>query len=78
MAFGIPIQIVNPRITTGGALEFTVTGVLKSGSIYPEYSDDLITWTRLAGDPVTKLPATIRGEQPPLATHRYYRATAAP
>jgi hypothetical protein len=60
LAFGIPIQIVNARIAADGTVEFTVTGVVRSGSVYAEYSEDLVKWTQLGDDPMTKLPAVFR------------------
>ena len=75
---GIQIQIVNPKINSIGGLEFTVTGVLPSGTLHAEYSDDLAKWNVLSLAPVTTLPATVRDDQPFAAKQRYYRVVVVP
>ena len=77
MVLGIPTQIVNPRINTNGAIEFTVTGEL-TGTLRVKTSDDLIRWTVLTLPPVTALPAILSDNRPVTAKQRYYRIVISP
>jgi len=74
---GIPIRIVNPKITRNGGFEFTATGEL-SGTLRVESSDDLTAWTALDLAPVLQLPAVLRDDRPLSAKQRYYRVIVAP
>jgi Divergent InlB B-repeat domain len=78
MILGIQLQIVNPKINSTGGLEFIVTGILPSGTLHAEYSDDLAKWNVLSLAPVTTLPATVRDDRPLATKQRYYRVVNAP
>src|SRR5205807_6608087 len=41
------LQLVNPQITTGGAIEFTIDAASSPGTLHVEYSTDLSQWTDL-------------------------------
>jgi GH25 family lysozyme M1 (1,4-beta-N-acetylmuramidase) len=69
---GIPIRIVNPKITTNGGFEFTVTGEI-SGTLRVESSEDLIQWTTVD---TGQSPPIFRDERPLSAKQRYYRVVS--
>jgi hypothetical protein len=75
---GVQMEIVNPRLAADGSVQFTVTGILPSGAVRAEYSDDLQTWTPLNSPALTALPAAVTDAQPRSTRERFYRVSVIP
>ena len=59
-SFGIAIQIANRRVNANGRAEFAISGVLRSGSVVVEVSDDLVTWDASGTGLLLRLPGEFR------------------
>jgi hypothetical protein len=75
---GVQLQLVNPKTSANGTVEFTLTGVLPPGFVQVEYSDDLTRWVPLnTGTSITNLPAVVK-DSGTRSVARFYRVRVAP
>lgn len=74
---GPMLRLRAPRVTAGGAFEFTVEGD-SVGAVRVEYSTDLRRWQVLETPVIEQLPAVVRDPRPVGGAGRYYRVVLAP
>jgi hypothetical protein len=73
------VQLVDPKITTGGVIEITIDAPSSAGTLHVEYSTDLAQWTDLVPQPVIgSLPATIQLDSDSSGDRRFYRVRIGP
>jgi hypothetical protein len=73
------VQLVDPKITTDGAIEITIDAPSSPGTLHIEYSTDLSQWADLIPQPaIGSLPATIQLDSDSSGERRFYRVRIGP